>query len=214
MFGDEFNKISQAYVAAKNFSADVAVYSYQQKSQKQGILIGRGLIRRADKNYFSRFKGDQLIANNRCAVIIDSASKEVTYFPEAKGNIRDPFSIEQIDTLLKKQDSVVDAGSQDGEEHYIFYNKTSVLIRIDMYVGLNDHFIKRLTYYYAPSTKKESYDMYKMEIYYNNIKLNKVDDSYFSEKKVIAYKGGEPYLVSSYNKYKLTVADKYQPPTQ
>jgi|GEM_PF-2290569 hypothetical protein len=213
-YGKEFSLISQAYANAQNFSSDVIVYSYKEKNQQKGDIQGTGMIRKADKNYYSKFKGEELIANNHCAVIIDSSDREVTYFGEAKGNIGDPFSMAKIDSIMRRQDSVVYAGMKDGLEHYIFYNKNSVMLRVDMYAGATDHFIKRLTYYYAPSDKKNSYDMYKMDIYYNNIRTDKVDNGFFSEKKVLTFKSGKPYLQGKYRSFKLTIADKYQPPTQ
>lgn len=214
VYDKEFALVAQAYSDTKNFSSDVTVYSYKEKGQEKADLLGKGMIRKADKNYYSAFRGEVMIANNHCAVIIDSSNKQVTYFGEAKGHTQDPFSMSKIDSLLKKQDSVVYMGAQAGVEHYIFYNKKSILTRVDMYTDVKDHFIKRLTYYYTPSDKMHKYGMYKMDIYYNNIKTEKVNDSYFSEKSVLAYKGGKPYLQSAYHDFKLTVADKYQPPTQ
>ena len=211
-YATDFKRISEAYSDAKNFSADVVVFSYKDKDQEKGDLLGKGMIRKADKNYYSKFMGEEMITNNHCAVIVDSNYKEVTIFQDNKKVMPGQFSLSQMDSMLKKQDSVSYLGSQNGLKHYVLYNKHSVIMKIDMYVGEKDHFIKRLVYYYAASGKDESYDMYKMDIYYNNIKLDKVSDSYFSEKKYIEYKGSTPQLTATYRKYKLIIADKYKAP--
>ena len=135
-YGQNFSLISKAYSDAKNFSSEVMVYSYKDRDQQKGDLLGVGIIRKSEKKYYSRFLGEVLIANDHCAVMIDSLDRQITYFGEARGQIRDPFSMDKIDSLMRRQDSVVDKGIQDGLQHYVFYNRKGVIVRVDVPVKL------------------------------------------------------------------------------
>jgi hypothetical protein len=101
-------------------------------------------------------------------------------------------------------------GIENNNEHFIFKCKSSPLQRIDMYVDSKSHFIKKLTYYYAPSNQESSYDIYKIEIVYENISQSAVDNSWFSENKIVSSKKGKPVLQSSYSSYKLSIAESYK----
>jgi hypothetical protein len=205
-------KITQAYIDAKEFSADVNVEGYRKKQDLSGIVIGKGLIRKSKENYYSRFKDDEMIVNKKCMLIVDHEQRNVKYFNSADMHkMPTSFEMPKMDSLIKQNDSVVYKGITDGLEHYVFYKAKATITRTDVYVSQTTHFIKNIVYYYTTSKTEGNYGMYKVVITYENIKLHNVDNSFFSEKKYVDYKNGKPMLQTAYGNYKLIIADKYKP---
>jgi hypothetical protein len=212
--GPELTKVSQAYLKAIDFSADVKVVSYKTKNDINGQPMGKGVIRKSKQGYYSKYLDDELMTNEKCMLIIDNGKKEITYFDGSGYNFKGMSqpTLPPIDSLLKRNDSVVFKENENGENHFIFFNKQGATIRTDVYVNRQTHFVSKIVYYYAASDKKSNYDMYKVEITYLNIKIDKIDNSFFSESKYVSYKKGKPVVQAAYDKYKLNITKKYKSP--
>lgn len=209
---DRLKQVTDAYTNAINFSANVNVLQFKDKEQKVGTRMGIGIMKKVKDGYYSKFIDDEMIANDKCTIIISHDEKRIVYMEpiNLSGKISSFIKMPSLDSLLKKNDSVVYQGITNGNEHYVFYNKKSVIIRTDIYVDHISHFMKKLVYYYAPSTKDNNIGLYKLEISYNDISLNPADKSCFSESKYITYLNGKPVLQNAFKNYKLVIAEKYK----
>jgi len=208
----ELKKARMAYLSSENFSADVKVITYKTPTQQNGEPLGIGLIRKSKKGYYSKYLDDEMISNDHCTVVIDHYGKDVTYLESETSFFSSSFMkmMPSSDSLFKSTDSVLYKGIENNNEHFIFKSKHAAINRIDMYLGFKDHFIKKIIYYYAPSDRQNKYDMYKVEITYENIRLDKVNNSWFSENKILAYSKGKPVLQTAYSSYKLKIGETYK----
>ena len=206
----ELTKVSKAYLAATDFSADVKVISFATEKQLVGQSLGMGMMRKSKDNYYSKYLDDEMICNNNCTLIIDHSGKIVSYFDKSSAAKKLSVSnFPSMDSLLKKTDSTRYEGIVNGEERFVLYTGKTAILRTELFITPQDHFLRKLIYYYAPNTQDNAYDMYKIEITYVNISLGKVDNDFFSEKKYIDYKNGKPVLKQEYTAYKLHVGDKF-----
>lgn len=209
LVADEFKKTSQAYLALSNFSADVKVFSFTTSAQSSGTLMGIGLLRKSKENYYSKFLDDEMVSNNTCTVIVNHYDKTINYFKNNKDAKKILLmDLPSMDSLIKKTDSAVYRGIVNDDEHFILYTKRADITKTELYISRKYHFLKKVVYYYAPNSKYASYDMYKIELIYENISIANIDHKFFSERKYIDYRNGKPALTPAYSIYKLHVGDQ------
>ncbi len=208
---EEFSKVSAAYSSALNFSADVDVVSFTSQQDESAKPLGKGIIRKNKNKYYSKFLSDEMLTNGKLTLIINTGDKTITYYDASNASkVNDGIKMPSVDSLLKKEDSIVWKGINGSEEQFVIYNHKRSINKTCIYIDIKNHFIKKIIYYYAPSDKFNNYGMDKVVITYGNIKLDKIDESYFNESKYIDLVRGKPILASAYKGYKLKIAEPYK----
>ena len=200
--------ITKAYAHAEKLSMDVEVTMYKDKWDKKGTPVGKGVMRKAKGNYYSRFLSDELISNSSCTMVIDHSDKSVAYFKGGMTSKKPKYDIADISSMLARNDSVVFKKEINGVKHYIFYYAKGIVIQTDLYVDSKSSFVKKLEYTYRKSTPEDNYDAYKIVIEYKNIVKDVTDNKIFSEERYVTFKKGQPVLLQAYQSYQLTVAEK------
>jgi len=199
-------KVSDAYINSPVYSADVIVNGFTSKSDKVGSLIGTGMIRKSNSNYYSKFLTDEMVANKSCVLLIDYNDKTITYFDSVSDKYKaKKFSLADIDTLLYLNDSTVYKGVTNGLIKISVYNSKSAITQADIYIDEKTDFIEKLIYYYKEANTEESNDIYKIVIEYKNITTTVSDMSVFSESKFVTITNKKPVLTYIYKNYSLVV---------
>lgn len=206
---DLLRETSLAYRHSDYFSADVTVHSYSS-ADGQGILLGKGLIRKSGINYYSKFQDDELIVNNKCTVILDHHDKTITWYDaaqEKKRKQRKGQQVPDIDSLYSAKDSVLYKGIENGQRHFVFFsrNAASDVRMTEVFADDQTHFITKIIYYYRSNSEDEALDMYKVVIDYSSISTQKPADSFFSESKYLSYSHNTPRLTAAYSSYELII---------
>ncbi len=208
--GELLKETTLAYLEAKNLSMDVVVHTFTSASDP-GTLLGNGMIRKSEENYYSKFLTDELIVNGTCTVVLDHQEKTVTWYDaEKEKKKKDKNRNQQLPNLdsLANGDSIVYRGLENGQRHFLFYSRSiKTAIRLtEVFIDDQTHFITQIVYFYNDNTAEEAYDMYKVVIDYVNISTTKPTETFFSERKFLSYTKGTPALTASYSKYKLIIA--------
>ena len=196
----DLKKVRTQFLEANQLSFDVEVYHYQSKNS-QPALISEGKMRKSGGNYYSSFRGDKMIVNEKKGtLIIDEQQREMSYLkhPERMGETN---QISLPDSLLN--DFVYQGVINDLKVYeYIEKDAGSGIRKTKIYIN-SDYQLKRVTHYYKANTSKVSYDAYKVEIYYKNITTSGVSASYFNLNKYLSFVNNEPKLNKQYSQYTL-----------
>ncbi len=202
----ELQKVKDAYGAVVNLSATVNVSTWETPTSAK-VLMGTGEFHKGEDGYYSKFMTDEMVSNNRCAIIVDHAEKSITYFDKTTQDKRRPqFDPPSVDSLLHLSDSVKYNGVRDGKNMFIFYKGSGMVRRTELFTDPSTHLILKIIYYYAPSGEDEDYGIFKAEIVYSNYSTTKPEERFFSEKQFVEKKGDAMTPSAAFKTYQLIKA--------
>src|SRR5688572_18848292 len=77
---DEYKKTMTAYANAKQFSFDVDVYAYENKTDKKAQLIGSGKARKKEQFFYSRFLEKEMLVGPEITISVNHDNKTIDCF--------------------------------------------------------------------------------------------------------------------------------------
>lgn len=186
-------------------SMEVSMYNYVS-STAQGVLVGKGTMRRSKDAYYSKFMNDEMISNKNCTVILNHETKNMYCFTGEKQK-RGKQTVAPPDSLARDGDSLVLAAVENNCNHVIIYHKNSYFLKTELYISIATSLPSKIIYYYAEANEDFTTDMYKTELLYEKISFEKPDGDLFSVEKYVEKKNGKWIATTAYKNYKLTVSE-------
>lgn len=206
--GAELKKIRDAYLANKQLSFDVEVYSYSTKADKTPDLVSKGYMKKSDDKYYSNFNNYELMITGGKALIADRERKTLDYYEyeTKKPEISEGYEV-NIDSLIPATDSVVMRPLADGLKHFTCFSKEGYVRQTEIYVDARTHFIRRILYYYIDSTEDFELEFDRIEIRYRNIETKPVGQSFFSFDKYFKRTKSTFVPVGEYREFQMNYYD-------
>jgi outer membrane lipoprotein-sorting protein len=209
----EIEKIRNAYLNAKQLSAQVEVVCYKSKDDVKGTLLGRGSFHKSGMLYHSRFNKEELLVSKQYTLVIDHEEKQVQCFNALIVSGYGRNQVTAVDSLLDSGDSIADVGIKNGLHQFIVYSK-GMIEQTVIVVDARTNFVTRLISYYRnyqhnkqPTMNEEEQiaGMYKVVVSYTNSSTQPVDPAVFSTSKYITVKNNKPLLTTDFSGYQLIV---------
>ena len=207
-FRSDYAKMQERYATMAKFSCEVQVSMYENEKDAKPEQVLLSAVKKMDGNYWYMFGKTKMIVNEKCILYLDEESKEMTYTIRDKKNEAVPpvqNAAAMIDTLLKKNDSVVFAGIEGMLKHYIVYSSKGLILKTDLFLNKETYTLTKLIYHYD----KKKYASEKVEINYLKIDLAPVfAPDEFSEKKYAVYSNGRLKPQGIYAAYQTNIIDQ------
>lgn len=202
--GKELHAATEAMQAYENLSMDVAVYSYATPNPASRSLVGKGVMCKSKKGYYSRFLSDEMVSNSTCTVILNHETKTIHCFDaDTKKRKKDAFA-PQLDSL-GVNDSAVYKGMVDGLKLVVIYYKNAYISKCEVYINPTTSLYSRIVYYYPPANEDFTADAFKSEVVYEKVSFDEPDASLFSTDKFVIRKNKTWTTVPAFKNYHLTV---------
>ena len=115
---NDFSKIRNAYLTAKQLSFDVEVYTYSSESDRTPELLSKGYLKKSNDKYYSFFDNFEMLVNGDKALIVDRESKSMEYYEysELQPEMAMGGQI-NIDSVVHETDSVIVRAPVNGLKH-------------------------------------------------------------------------------------------------
>ena len=197
---EDLKKVRNYFLEANQIGFEVEVYHYQTKDA-QPKLLSKGIMRKSGKNYYSSFMSDKMIVNAKTGtLLIDEENQEMTFLENQKSDAKSN-QIEIPDSLMESYKYI---GKENSFKVYEYndVDPLASIVKTKLFISDNNE-LKKIIYYYNKSTKKVSYDAYKVEIVYKNIIQKGINNSYFNLNKYLSFINNKPKLNKQYSHYKL-----------
>jgi len=202
--GQELQKVRNAYLAAKQLSFDVEVYTYATKNDKTPELVSKGTAKKSDDLYYSNFNNYELMVIGDKALLINRNEKSMAYYEYKLDTKKMPATAQpDLEQLLADSDSVVIRPEKDGLKHFTSYSKSGYVKQTEIYADAQTYLIKHILYYYVASTEDFKMEADRVEIFYKNIQTSNVDPHFFTFASYFKKTGANAVPVGKYQGYKL-----------
>jgi hypothetical protein len=202
---EELALIRNAYLGAPNISFEVDAFSYSTASDKTPELISHGSLKKSEGKYYSNFRDYEVLVDNSRAIMINNNKKSINIYEKGSQSLKPSEMLVDVDSLLRKTDSVVMMPTLNGTKHFICYSKKSLIQQTDIYVDADNHFISKILFTYAPSTKEYTLDINRVEVFYKNITTKAIPEESFSFGKFIKREKSSYVAVGKYQRYKINL---------
>jgi hypothetical protein len=187
-FRDDYKKMQDAYASLDRFSCDLKIKTFEHAADSKASAVMSAALRKQGDNY-SYFLGRmKMIMNDDCLLFIDEAARQMTYTirnkkKEAAAPQMPAFA---IDTLIKKSDSVICKGLENGKKHYIAYSSKGLILSTELFINTETNLLENVIYHYDA----KRYSSEKVEIDYCNMQLHpEFAADEFSEKNMHSIPG-------------------------
>jgi hypothetical protein len=170
----DVNHMYESYSNLTNFSMDIEVKIYQQKTDNKPIWTMIGAVRRNGENYHSHMDKNDVLVNQDYTVYIDGTKKMIIYRDNkdkwGKKLTHKVYGMEEvskiIDSMLNKNDSIRYIGTVGSGREYVITNHKGLIQSADMVIDTLSGLVSHLTYYYDAAKMKTNN---KAEVDFKNI---------------------------------------------
>ncbi len=181
----------KAYEAPK-LQLNVEVNVYPDYGAQQPSHVYKAELKKDGNNFYSKLENTRMLLNDKYLIMIYDKDKRVICTERDKKSEKamrknsDPT--EQLDTLLKKNDSIIYGGVVNNAKVYTIYTGKSLIRRTEIHLDSKTGFIRSLVYYYneqlVPNGNKVRVD------YVTNTSPT-FSSSEFSEKRFVVFGRGD-----------------------
>ncbi len=207
-FNEDYKKVQRKYAQLNNFYCEIRVSMFEHADSPEPEEIMMTLLKKKGDEYLYETKENIFLTNERCILNVDKQQKRLIYTVKEKRKesaAPDKSLTAMMDSLLKKNDSVIYEGMSQGRKKYVVYAYSSSIIRSEIYIDDQMQLCSRLVYHYKPGKLNNSE---KVIIDYEKINTSPVfTQEDFSEKKYAVYNGKVLKSTRAYADYKTTVID-------
>ncbi|MGZ3862795.1 MAG: hypothetical protein ACXVPN_10325 [Bacteroidia bacterium] len=187
--GKDLSEVYNSYLSP-NLSMDFSVTVFETKNDQKGKLVGNGVIRKSNNNYYAKYQDITNVLNADGSITIDGRQKSIIFIPEKKYDLKgeklDMFTMDSL-LMYSESDSIAFKGEEDGLKHYRIVENESPVLYTDIYIDKATKHVNKIIYVYNDHTTEANYGIYKMII----------DYKYFSTAPIPAgkYFGTANYLI-------------------
>jgi len=153
-------------------------------------------LRRDGDNFRSMMGSQELLLNSRYMVIVNKASREITYTArdiksESKVRGQLPISLDSLFSVLGEPEF---KGKDRDVSHYTLRNKAGEISMVDFYIDENKGHMKKMVYRYAAGhIVTISFDVFDLQ--------PKFDEQTFSEGRYLTFNNGVATASASFGKF-------------
>jgi hypothetical protein len=200
----ELRKVRDAYLKNPQLSFDVSAYSYKTKTDQSPELISTGHVKKLKDNYYSAFLNYLFLANKNKALIIDKTDKTIDYYEYStqKQALPKSFAI-NVDSLIFGSDSIAMHPVKNGLRQFTIFDRNDDVQQTELYVDEKTNFIRRILFYYTTTSEDFEAEMDHMDVYYKNIQVSAIPESFFNTDAYIKKINGVYYGVNAYKGFKV-----------
>lgn len=200
----DFEKIKSFFEKNDQFSFDVMVTVYKNKSDKNGQVIGSGKTSKSGGYYYSKYETDEMIVGDKGTLLLDHQGNEMVFFADKNVFNKNGLSPDFGD-LMEKTDSVIFVDKTGSILHYVLFASKGLYSRTDVFFDAGSGFLSKIEYFHARTDPQFTVDAYKTVIKYNNLSMKPQNKSLFLIGKYIS-KTGKTWLPNkNYANWKLTI---------
>ncbi len=178
-------EVAHFYENCPQISMDITVMAYGSETDNQGMLLGKAIMKKQGKNYYSKFLQEEMITNRENTLIIDHEEKSFLFFDHPSPVSEQQLTAFKLDSLLATGDSLTYEGMKSKHRHYRMLPATGSIRQVEIFLDAKKPLIKRIVYTYRESTDEFDHGMYRVSIDYHTVKTGSPDPGYFSISKYI-----------------------------
>lgn len=203
----DMEQLQAAYSSAVKLHTEAEVSIYENLSDTKAQDRKKAVIKKDGNNYLYSLDNNLMLLNGKCLLMIYPTEKQIVY-EKRSPNQEEQLTksvIPDIDSLLRKTDSVRYRGSRDGMKHYSIYSSKSMIKQTDIFLDAASGGLKKISYLYntqmLSGTAKVDVD-YKL---FDTAPVFGTDT--FSEKNYIVRNGKQYKAAPKYYGYNVSVID-------
>jgi hypothetical protein len=189
-FSQDHKKVQMAYLNLNDFYCEIKIDMYTKTNASKPDRVLKSVLKKQANNSWHTIGKTTVLVNDKCMLYLDENQKTILYTKlDAldKKKSSNPYINGVIDSLPKKNDSVVFNGISDGKIKYTLYTSKQTIVRTEISIDQQTYLIAKIVYYYKTGKQME---FEKIEIGYENRNMNPIfSKDEFSEKKYVNYTG-------------------------
>lgn len=204
----EFRKTINAYGTLKQFSFDVEVFGYETKTSKKAELIGKGLAKKQDQAFFSKFAESEMLQLEGKTVLVHHDTQEIDFFEYNMKAVKNSMLNLNMDALLDSLSAIndslfVDEGVVNNFRRFVKKSPEELIYRTEYYIDPASLLIQKIIYYYQDSDEDNEIPLSSVHIYFKNFQKTATPAAYFAVSKFIQTSGKSFIAAPSYKGYKV-----------
>lgn len=190
---EEYKKTMKAYQEASQFSFDVDVYAYENKTDKKAQLVGSGTAKKKNDLFYSRFIEKEILIGPKISLVVNHDQKMIECYPydfskKQKALKMDMTSL--MDSAAFQSDTMLTYnGIREGRKHFTARTPGQMITQTDIYVDPSNNLISKVIYSYGESTEDYELGVSTVVVYYKNIHLSDVNMNKYDPDKYVSKKG-------------------------